>query len=242
MTRIAARKLHFKDLNAQIRASEDPDIIIDDCIGQRYIGSGLSGKNLVINGVPGNALGAYLDGATIRTSGNAQDATADTMGDGLIVINGSCGDGAGYGMRGGKIFIRDNVGYRAGIHMKAYKEKRPVMVIGGIAGSFLGEYQAGGLIIVLGLNKPEDRPLLGYFGATGMHGGKIFLRTDVVPNNLAPKVVVNDATPEDMAEIEQYIDEYCGYFGADKEAIMNSHFFVLTPDSKNPYKQLYTYN
>jgi glutamate synthase domain-containing protein 3 len=129
------------------------------------------------------------------------------MGDGLIVINGSCGDGAGYGMRGGKIFIRDNVGYRAGIHMKAYKEKRPVMVIGGIAGSFLGEYQAGGLIIVLGLNKPEDRPLLGYFGATGMHGGKIFLRTDVVPNNLAPKVVVNDAMPEDMAEIEQYIDD-----------------------------------
>jgi glutamate synthase domain-containing protein 3 len=118
--------------------------------------------------------------------------------------------------------------------MKAYKEKRPVMVIGGIAGSFLGEYQAGGLIIVLGLNKPEDRPLLGYFGATGMHGGKIFLRTDVVPNNLAPKVVVNDATSEDMAEIEQYIDEFCGYFGADKEAIMNSHFFVLTTDSKNP--------
>lgn len=35
--------------------------------------------------------------------------------------------------------------------MKAYKEKVPVMVIGGTAGSFLGEYQAGGVIVVLGL-------------------------------------------------------------------------------------------
>ena len=31
------------------------------------------------------------------------------------------------------------------------KIKIPVMVIGGGAGSFLGEYQAGGVIIVLGL-------------------------------------------------------------------------------------------
>mgnify|MGYP002508363490 CR=1 FL=1 len=44
-----------------------------------------------------------------------------------------------------------NAGYRAGIHMKAYKDKVPVMVIGGTAGSFLGEYQAGGVIVVLGL-------------------------------------------------------------------------------------------
>lgn len=35
--------------------------------------------------------------------------------------------------------------------MKAYEEKVPVMVIGGSVGSFLGEYQAGGRIIVLGL-------------------------------------------------------------------------------------------
>mgnify|MGYP002508793462 CR=1 FL=1 len=57
----------------------------------------------------------------------------------------------GYAMRGGKIFVKGNAGYRAGIHMKAYEEKKPVMVIGGTAGSFLGEYQAGGVIVVLGL-------------------------------------------------------------------------------------------
>lgn len=35
-------------------------------------------------------------------------------------------------------------------HMKEYKEKVPVLVIGGRTGSFLGEYQAGGIIVVLG--------------------------------------------------------------------------------------------
>ena len=77
-------------------------------------------------------------------------------------------------MRGGKIYIQGNAGYRAGIHMKAYKEKIPVMIIGGYAGSFLGEYQAGGIIIVLGLHT-DRRHIVGNFPCTGMHGGKMFL-------------------------------------------------------------------
>ena len=47
-------------------------------------------------------------------------------------------------MRGGKIYVRDHAGYRAGIHMKEYKKKVPIMIIGGCAGSFLGEYQPEG--------------------------------------------------------------------------------------------------
>ncbi len=97
-------------------------------------------------------MGAYLDGCEIVVNGSAQDAIGDTMNDGLIVIHGNSGDAAGYSMRGGKIFIKGDAGYRAGIHMKAYKDKFPVLVIGGKAGSFLGEYQAGGIILVLGID------------------------------------------------------------------------------------------
>ena len=61
--------------------------------------------------------------------------------------------------------------------MKAYKDKIPVMIIGGCAGSFLGEYQAGGILVVLGLNA-SGRPIVGNFPCTGMHGGKLFLRGD----------------------------------------------------------------
>ena len=58
-------------------------------------------------------------------------------------MHGNVGDACGYAMRGGKIYIKGDCGYRAGIHMKAYQQHFPVMVVGGKAGSFLGEYLAG---------------------------------------------------------------------------------------------------
>ncbi|MCX4265461.1 MAG: glutamate synthase, partial [Firmicutes bacterium] len=183
---INARGLHFKDLNAQVRAAAARDIVIDNCLGQRYIGSGLAGKNLVINGLPGNALGAYLDGSQIKVYGNTQEATGDTMNEGEIVIYGDAGDATGYAMRGGRIFVQGNSGYRTGIHMKEYQDKIPVVVIGGRVGSFLGEYQAGGVIVVLGIGQSGQLPV-GYFTGTGMHGGKIFLRTDFEPEGLPPQ-------------------------------------------------------
>ena len=212
-----------------------------NCMGERYIGCGSSGGEIILNGTPGNALGAYLDGTHITVNGNAQDATGDTMNAGSITIHGSTGDACGYAMRGGEIFVRDSAGYRAGIHMKAYKEKLPVLVIGGRAGSFLGEYQAGGLIIVLGLGF-EGKSVVGYFCGTGMHGGKIYLRTDSEPKDLPEQVMVSVATGDELKEIEKYIGTYSEKFGADKDSIMNSRFYVLTPNTKNPYKRLYCYN
>lgn len=242
MTTIVANHMHFADLNERIKAEKDAELTIENCIGQRYIGSGLSGKTLHITGIAGNALGAYLDGCRIVTHGNAQDATGDTMNDGEIIIHGSCGDGAGYGMRGGRILIKGDVGYRAGIHMKAYKEKLPVMVIGGSAGSFLGEYQAGGVIVVLGLRRESGSAPVGYFCGTGMHGGKMFLRCEKPPAGLPGQICVSEASAGDLQEIEPYIDEFCAAFGEDKQQILAGRFYLLTPNSKNPYKQLYTYN
>lgn len=238
---VDARGMHFKDLNEKIKTAKDRTVKVDHCIGQRYIGSGLAEKEIVINGTPGNALGAYLDGAVLTVNGNAQDATGDTMNEGAIYIHGSSGDATGYAMRGGKIFVEGNTGYRAGIHMKAYKDKLPVLVVGGEAGSFLGEYQAGGVIVVLGLSSRRNSPV-GYFCGTGMHGGKIYLRCHQPPADLPKQVLVKEADKEDLKQIEGYIDEFCETFGKDKETVMNHRFFVLTPDTKNPYKQVYTQN
>lgn len=227
-------------LNREIAALEG-EITLDNCCGQRFIAAGASNKTLTINGIPGNALGAYLDGAEIIVRGNAQDATGDTMNDGKIIINGSCGDAVGYAMRGGRIFVRGDVGYRAGIHMKSYEDKVPIIVIGGKCGSFLGEYQAGGIIIALGLGY-DDKDVLDSFCATGMHGGKIFIRTNELNAKITPQICASEATDEDMAQIAPFIKEFCKCFGINEADVYNKNFQVLSPNSSNPYKQLYVQN
>lgn len=238
---IYAGTKHFKDLNNEIKSCPDKEVVIQNCIGQRYIGCGMKDKNIVINGTPGNALASYLDGCTVRVYGNTQEATGDTMNSGTIYIHGSSGDATGYAMRGGKIFIKENTGYRTGIHIKAYNEHKPSIVIGGCAGSFLGEYQAGGTIVVLGLNTDEKTPV-GRFCGTGMHGGKIFIRCEELPFDLPKQISVKKADKEDMEEIIPLIDEYCNEFDFNKDTVFEKDFYVLTADTKNPYKQLYTKN
>lgn len=82
---INAKNVDFKNLNEALR-SAGAECEISSCLGQRFIASGLSDKKITINGIPGNALGAYLNGATIEVMGNAQDAVGDTMNDGEIIV------------------------------------------------------------------------------------------------------------------------------------------------------------
>ena len=240
MTHIDASQMEYQQLNAEIQSCSE-DISITGCFGQRFIGAGLEHSHLTISGTPGNALGAYLNGACIEVHGNAQDAVGDTMNAGRIIVHGSIGDAAGYAMRGGEIYVEGNAGYRAGIHMKAYGDKLPVMVIGGKAGSFLGEYQAGGVIIVLGLTD-GSRPIVSNFPCTGMHGGKLYLRSECKDLLLPKQVTAQPATTDDLAEISGYLHTYCQLFGGSCEELLCSAFTVITPDSQNPYKQMYVLN
>ncbi len=240
MKKIDAAVLDFRALNNELRSAEEK-YLITGCCGQRFIGAGMSEIDITIEGIPGNALGAYLNGAQITVKANAQDAVGDTMNEGSIVIHGNIGDAAGYAMRGGKILIKGNAGYRAGIHMKAYKDKIPVMIIGGRAGSFLGEYQAGGVIVVLGLGESSGK-IVGDFPATGMHGGKMYLRSDCASIDFPPNVSARAANDNDIKELDGYICEFCSLFGASAEEIKKSEFTVVTPDSNNPYRQMYVAN
>ena len=236
--RVSAKDIDFRKLNQQIKSTPE-DVYIEACYGQRFLASGLAGtKQVTIQGTPGNALGAYLDGATLVVEGNAQDAVGDTMNGGKIIIHGNAGDELGYAMRDGRILVKGNAGYRTGIHMKEYREKKPVIVVGGQVGSFLGEYLAGGLIVVLGLGAQEAP--VGNFTGTGMHGGKIFIRTEQELKGLPAQVTAELAGTDALAEIVPYVQEFAAYFGMAAEALLNGRFYRLTPNAKNPYKQLYT--
>lgn len=236
---ISAKNLDFRELNKKIKAAAG-DVCVDDCCGHRYIGSGLKGKKITVFGTPGNALGAYLDGAAIEVYGNVQDSTGDTMNEGKIIIHGNAGDTLGYAMRGGSIFVRGDAGYRTGIHMKQYKGKKPVIIVGGKAGSFLGEYLAGGLIMVLGIGC-EDIPV-GNFTGTGMHGGRIYIRTYKELAGLPAQVTAETASDEDMNEIIPYLYEFADIFKMDALQLAKDRYYVLKPNERNPYKQLYTAN
>ena len=239
--KINAENMHYKDLNEAVRTSSDKEIIIENALGHRYIGCGTSGKEIEIHGVPGNALGAYLNNSKITVYANAQDATGDTMNAGEIIIHGNCGDALGYGMRNGKIFVKGTAGYRCGIHMKAYQDLQPIVVIGKSVGDFLGEYQAGGKIIVLGIDC-EDKTPVGNFCGTGMHGGEIYIRSDKVPESLPSQVLLSDAAAEDLEEIRPIVENFCANFGYNANDLLKSHFFKLKPNTANPYKQLYVNN
>ena len=237
--KIFAGGMHYSALNAAVRASQENNIEIMNCVGQRYIGAGLSERHIFIHGTPGNALGAYLNGAEVRIDGNVQAATGDTLHAGVLAVHGSAGDATGYAMRGGKIFIEGDVGYRCGIHMKAFRIQKPAIVIGGRAGSFLGEYQAGGTIIVLG-DRLNGKPVVGNFCGTGMHGGEIWLRTDELTAALPEQVKSERVTLSD--EAASLIREWCARFGKEEKSYLSAVYYRLTPNADNPYRQMYTPN
>src|SRR3972149_4293782 len=231
--RIDATGLHYRELNARLRelvAKDVKRIEIHNVYGQRYIGTDLDRPvEIEVFGTPGNDLGAFMAGPKIIVRGNAQDGCGNTMDSGEIVVHGRAGDTLGLSARGGKIFVKEDVGYRAGIHIKEYKEKRPIIVIGGTAQDFFGEYMAGGIIILLGLNLKEgERHKANYIG-TGMHGGVIYLRGSVESFQLGKEVGVAELNDADKQNLEKFVGEFSAHFGGSTQKILKHKFIKLSP-------------
>jgi len=155
--------------------------------------------------------------------------------------------------------------------MKSYLEKFPVIVIGGRAGNFLGEYMAGGVIIVLGLNLTvnnskninniekntilktfssdkffaySDNSIVGDYTGTGMHGGIIYLKKDVGDYKIGREVRKIVIDEKDVKFLELYLKNFCSYFNIDyKNTILKNFkdFIKLEPHSHRPYGRLYAY-
>ena len=244
MMRIDARELHYRELNQRVReavAAGERAFELTNVNGQRYIADGVKGEvEFDIYGVPGNDLGAFMDGPTIRVHGNAQDAVGNTMNAGRIIVHGHAGDVLGYGMRGGELFVRGNVGYRVGIHMKAFKRQAPVLIVGGAAGDFFGEYMAGGVLIALGLDRWPGEPIIGQYCATGLHGGTIYLRGQPPAGAVAEKQVsLEPATDDDRALLQGHLQDFCAEFGLAVAPVLEEPFWRLRPASHRPYGSKY---
>jgi glutamate synthase domain-containing protein 3 len=243
--KIDASGVYYQDLNRQIKALAEQGVRrveLQNVCGQRYIGTGLARAiEIDIYGTPGNDLGMLMNGSLIAVHGHAQDGCGNTMNEGTIVIHGHAGDVPLLSARGGNVFVRDDVGYRAGIHMKEYGEKKPVLVVGGTAQDFCGEYMAGGILLLLGLCLKEGERHVCNFVGTGMHAGVIFIRGEIDDFRLGREVGVLPPDGRDMEVIAKYVARYTGYFGGAPGEIMKGKFIKLFPKYLRPYGTLYAY-
>lgn len=207
------RLIHYKVLNELIRQiilEGQKHIVLEGVMGHRYIASTANQKDLYIeiHGTPGNNLAAFLDGPTIEVFGNAQDMTGNTMNSGKVIVHGNAWDVTGLAARGGTFLIKGNTGYRVGIHMKEYGGTKPAMVIGGTSKDYLGEYMAGGTIVILNLNGDVDCSPVGMHLGAGIHGGRIFIRGRVEQHQLGPGAVMDQVSFDDEPELISLISQF----------------------------------
>jgi glutamate synthase domain-containing protein 3 len=123
--------------------------------------------------------------------------------------------------------------------MKQYLEKRPVLVVGGSARSFLGEYMAGGLILVL-RRFPGDMTDERGIGS-GIHGGEIFIRGDIADDCLGVGTRKNICNAEEMERINPFINEFAALFNLDSTPFLEADYVRISPASARPFANKYTW-
>lgn len=242
---VDATGVYFQQLNDTVRrlvAEGVATVRITGVNGQRYLGAGLaaSGVRIEVHGTAGNDTAMFMDGAEIEVFGNAQDGVGNTMSGGRVIVHGDAGDVLGYGMRGGRVFVRGDVGYRVGIHMKAFEKHVPILVCGGKARDFFGEYMAGGMLVLLGMSsRDEAQPIAGSFLGAGMHGGVMYVRGTVEPWQCGAEVGISEAGEEQLAGLRPVIEEYAAAMDMDAAEILSAPFTRIAPMSHRPYAKLY---
>ncbi len=225
-----AHGLDYRQLNELIlREMEkgEREVRVANVNGQRYIGVNLQkpsffGSRLVIHGFPGNCLANLNSGLEFVVHGNAADDVADTMHAGRVVIHGDARDVVGQALQGGEVFVRGSVGNRAAIQMREYRVRRPFLVVGGRADDYLGEYMAGGIVVVLGLDSRNtgEGSLVGRFTGTGMVGGKMFVRSRIRKDAIG--------LPPTMADVTNYLHSLVldGLLSKDKYSLLTERSFI----------------
>jgi glutamate synthase domain-containing protein 1/glutamate synthase domain-containing protein 3 len=143
------------------------DFVLFECIGDRFIGSGLgadsTGVRIDVYGSSGDYLGSGLDGAEIYVHGNAQDQVGQILKSGKIVIFGDVGQTFLYGAKGGSAYVMGNTAGRPLINSVG----RVRAIINGTcldycAESFMaGASLDGGFVIINGLEFDERGEIIG---------------------------------------------------------------------------------
>jgi len=186
------RRLSLSELfEVGIEGSEgqEPQVELDgDFSKVRYIGKGMKGGSINVNGPVGNHLGERMDGGRIVVKGDVGSWLGGAMKNGSIEVFGNVGDcvglpyrGSRRAMRGGMIVVHGNAGDEVGTSMR-----EGLIQVDGDVGQFAGAGTSGGSILVRGNSAGRLGP--------GMKAGRIVLLGHV--DSILPSFTVDEARPQ----------------------------------------------
>jgi NADPH-dependent glutamate synthase beta subunit-like oxidoreductase/glutamate synthase domain-containing protein 3/NAD-dependent dihydropyrimidine dehydrogenase PreA subunit len=154
-----------------------------DAFGQHGIGGRLwkAGSDPVrvkITGQAGQRAGAMgFPNTFIEIMGPASDDVGWLNAGATIVVHGHAGNGVANAMAQGKIYVAGNIGSR-GMTMTKHNPRfaAPELWVLGSAGDYFGEFMAGGIAVICGVDPQTPDNVLGYRPLVGMVGGSVYFR------------------------------------------------------------------
>ncbi len=147
-------------------------------IGGRLWKAGGDPVHVKVDGFPGQRLGSFgFPNTTIEVNGPASDDVGWLNAGARIVVYGNAGNGVANAMSQGKVFIGGSIGSR-GMTMTKHNPRfaHPELWVLGSAGDYFGEFMAGGIAVICGIDPQNPDNILGHRPLVGMVGGKVFFR------------------------------------------------------------------
>jgi len=154
-----------------------------DAFGQHGIGgrlwkAGSEAVHVRIVNQPGQRVGAMGSANTfIEVMGPASDDVGWLNGGAEILVRGHAGNGLANAMAQGKIYVAGNIGAR-GMTMTKHNPRfaAPEVWVLGSVGDYFGEFMAGGIAVVCGIDPQTPDNVMGYRPLVGMVGGQVLFR------------------------------------------------------------------
>ncbi len=147
-------------------------------IGGRLWRAGDKPLEIRVTGHSGQRLGSMGYANTrIENFGPASDDVGWLNGGAEIIVHGHAANGVANAMAQGKIYVAGSIGAR-GMTMTKQNPRfaPPELWVLGSVGDYFGEFMAGGIAVICGIEAQTPDNILGYRPLVGMVSGKVFFR------------------------------------------------------------------
>ncbi|NNF98423.1 MAG: FAD-dependent oxidoreductase [Desulfobacteraceae bacterium] len=179
------RRLSSRILEEQIQQAVDDGRrhLVVKGLGQHGIGgrlwkTGDEPIRIQVDGQAGQRVGSMgYPNTHIEVMGPVSDDLGWLNAGATIVVHGNAGNGVANAMAQGRVYVGGNIGAR-GMTMTKQNPRfaPPQLWVLGSAGDYFGEFMAGGMAVVCGIDGQNPGNVLGYRPLVGMVGGKVFFR------------------------------------------------------------------